>query len=232
MREISVNKTSMAKVGSICSALAGIIFLASGGAFFLFQVGHFDWNSIKSISEYLQAVPVGSTMWAIVNGGAALASFLAIAGVLALSDEMRPVHEGLVRWTSTLAIIGYAIIAITNVADLYQIRRLAFGYAQVDQSAQSALEVMGSGTLDPTLSLRFMTIGPWFLAAGWLSLRNGLLPKALAYLGVFAGVAALFFVVVSFLELQTLTMVTGALAVVFHPLWLIWTGQVLGQDKP
>jgi hypothetical protein len=222
----------MAKVGSVCSVLAGTIFLASGGAFFLFQVGRFDWNSIQSISEYLKEFPVASTMWAIVNGGAALASFLAIAGVLALSDEMRPVHEGLVRWTSTLAIIGYAVIAITNIADLYHIRRMAFGYAQVDPSAQSALEVMGIGTLDPTLSLRFITIGPWFLMAGWLSFRTGQLPKTLSCLGVIAGIAALFFVVVSFLGLHTMTMITGAMAVVFHPLWLIWTGKEIGRDKP
>jgi hypothetical protein len=49
--------------------------------------------------------------------GAALASFLAIAGILALSDKLRPFHDGFARWTSTLAIIGYSIIAITNVAD-------------------------------------------------------------------------------------------------------------------
>ena len=221
----------MAKVGSVCSILAGTIFLASGGAFFLFQVGHFDWNSIKSISEYLKAVPVASTMWTIVNGGAALASFLAIAGVLALSDEIRPAHEGLVRWTSTLAILGYSVLAITNIADLYQIRRMAFGYAQVDPSAQSALEVMGIGTLDPTLSLRFITIGPWFLVAGWLSLRNGQLPKVLAWLGVIAGIATLLFVLVSFLALQTLTMITITITLIFHPLWLIWTCLVLGQNK-
>jgi hypothetical protein len=58
------------------------------------------------------------------------------------------------------------------------------------------------------------------------------LPQGLAYLGVIAGIAALFFVVLSFLEAQTLTMITGAMAVVFHPLWLIWTGLVLGRDFP
>jgi len=227
-----MNKTSMAKLGGVCSILAGTIFLASGVAFFLFQVGRFDWNSIRSISEYLKADPAASTMWTIVNGGAALASLLAIAGVLALTDEIRPAHEGFVRWTSTLAIIGYVIIAITNVADLHQIRRMASGYFRVDPSAQSALEVVGIGTLDPTLSLRFLTIGPWFLVAGWLSFRNCQFPKALAYLGVIAGIAALFFVVVSFLDLQAMTMITGAMAVVFHPLWLIWTGIVLVGDKP
>ena len=228
----SMNRTSMAKVGGVCSILGGTIFLVSGVGFFLFQVGPFDWNSLKSISEYFKEVPAASTTWTFVNAGAAIASLLAVAGVLALSDEIRPAHEGLVRWTSTLAIIGYAIMAITNLADLYQIRRLALGYVHLDQSAQSAIEVVGRGSLDPTLSLRFLTIGPWFLVAGWFSLRHGLLPKGLAYLGVIAGIAALCFVVLSFLEFQTLTLITGAMAVVFHPLWLIWTGVALGRNKP
>ena len=227
-----LNRMSMAKVGSICSILGGTIFLASGVGFFLFQVGRFDWNSVKSISEYIGQVPAAATVWTLVNVGAALASFLSIAGVLALSEQIRTAQEGLVRWTSTLAVIGYAIIAITNIADLYQIKRIALGYVYLDPSAQSAIEIIGIGSLDPTLSLRFLTIGPWFLVAGWVSLRHGLLPQGLAYLGVIAGIAALLFVVLSFLEVQTLTMITGALAVVFHPLWLIWTGLVLGRDFP
>jgi hypothetical protein len=230
--EKPVSKTSMAKVGSVCSILAGIVFLAAGSIFFLFEVGKFDWSSIKSISEYLNAVPVASTVWKIGNELGALAAFLAIAGVLALADEMRPAHDGLVRWTSTLAIIGYAVLAITNVADQDQIRRMAFGYARLDQSAQGALEAMGFGSLDPTLSLRWITIGPWLLIAGWLAFRTGQLPKVLSCLGVFAGIAALFFVVVSSLGLQTLTMITAAMAVVFHPVWLVWTGIELGRDKP
>lgn len=225
-----MDKTSMAKVGSICSMLAGAIFLGSGVAFF-FLAGRFDFNSIRSISDYFNAVPAASTLLTIVNAGAALASFLAIAGVLALADQIRPVHEGLVRWSSTLAIVGYAVLAISDIADLYQIKRLAFGYPQLDPSAQNALEVMGLGSLDPTLILRYITIGPWFLVAGWLALRHGGLPKLLAALGVIAGVAALLFVVVSFLDLQTLTMVAITITLIFHPLWLLWTGFELGRAK-
>jgi hypothetical protein len=171
-------------------------------------------------------------MWTIVNGGAAIASLLAVGGVLALADRMRPAHEGLVRWTSTLAVIGYAIMATSNLADLYQIRRMAAAYLALDAPAQSAVETMGIGSLDPTLSLRFLTIGPWFLVAGWLAVRNGRLPRALAVLGVVAGVAALAFAVASFFELQAVTLITATVAVVFHPLWLIWTGVVLARDKP
>jgi Domain of unknown function (DUF4386) len=223
-----MNRTGMARVGSFCSIIAGIVFLASGVVFFA-QMGHFNWNSIASISEYLRAFPQASTLWTLANWGAAIASFLAIAGVLALSDEIRLHSEGVVRWTSTLAIIGYSILAITNVADVYQIRRMAEGYFLLDPSAQSALEVMGSGTLDPTLSLRYITIGPWFLAAGLIFLRNHKLPKVLSYLGMVGGIAAFLFVVVSFLELQVLTLITGALAVVFQPVWYIWTGIELGR---
>jgi hypothetical protein len=225
-----MNGASMAKVGSICSILAGAIFAISGVTFF-FLVGHFDFDSIQSISEYFRAVPGALTILAVVNVGATLASFLAIAGVLALSDGIRPANEGLVRWTSTLAIIGYAVLAISDIADLYQIKRMVVGYAQIDKSAQSALEAVGIGSLDPTLFLRYITFGPWFLTAGWLSLQKNQLPKVLAWLGVIAGIAALLFVLVSCLDLQTLTMITVIITLVFHPLWLIWTGLELGKNK-
>jgi hypothetical protein len=221
-----MDRASMAKTGSTCSILAGVLLVVSGAAFFLLA-GHFDYSSIKSISEYFNTAPAASTILTIVNGGAALASLLAVAGVLALSDRLRPVHVGLVRWTSTLAIIGYAILAVSDIADLYQIKQMAIGYSQLDRSAQSALEVMGIGSLDPTLILRFIAIGPWFLVAGWLSLRHGQLPKVLAWLGVIAGITALLFVVDSFFALQTLTMITITVTLIFHPLWLIWTGIAL-----
>ncbi|NIN99532.1 MAG: hypothetical protein GTO49_32095, partial [Anaerolineae bacterium] len=95
-----------------------------------------------------------------------MAALLAIAGVMALADLMHSANQGLVRWLSTLAIIGYAIIAVTNVADYYQIDRLAAGYPLIDRSAQAAIDLVGIGSLDPRLNFRFITLGPWFLAVG------------------------------------------------------------------
>lgn len=126
----------MARVASICSLAAGAIFLVSGVAFFASQVGRFDWNSVASISGYLQSHPHAGLWWTVVNGGAAAAAFLAIASVLGLADRLRAASPGLVRWTSTLAVVGYAILAVTNIADLYQIRRLAGNYPSLDASAR------------------------------------------------------------------------------------------------
>lgn len=222
----------MARLGGICSILAGAIYLASGVVFFLYQVNRFDWNSIASISAFFRAVPEATLTWGIVNLGAALASFLAVAGVLALSDRLRSFDEGFVRWTSTLAIIGYSLTAISDVADFYMVKRLAAGYSQIDLSAQSALEVIGIGSLDPASILRFSTLGPWFLIAGWLALRRGLLPKPLAWLGFVGGMAALAFVMVTVLGIQSLAMPAIIIALIVHPIWLIWTGFVLWREKP
>ncbi len=221
----------MASMGGKCSILAGVIYIISGIVYSVYQVGRFDWNSIASISAYLQTVPDAEMMWGIVNLGSAFAAFLAIAGVLALSDRLRPYHEGFMRWAATLAIIGYSISAITNVSDYYTIKRLATNYSQIDPSARPALEAIGIGSLDPTLSLQFMTVGPWFLSAGWFSMRKNLLPKPLAWSGLFAGIAALLFVVATFLEIQSMAMPAIGITLIFHPLWLIWMGLVLWQER-
>ncbi len=230
-----MNDNSMTKVGAVCSILAGCIFAVSGLVFIAFQAGRFDWNSIGSISQHLSTVPLASETWLIVNWGATLASLLSIAGVLALAEVMRPAHPGLVSWLSVLAMIGYAVIAVTNVADYYQINRLALGYSQLDRSAQQAVNLVGVGSLDPLLNLRFVTLGPWFLTIGWLSLKSRQFPGAIGYLGVIAGIVGVLIFVASLVELEPVVLVAAVLAVVVHPVWLIATGyylHLLGRKDP
>jgi len=222
---------SMLKIGSICSVTSGIVFLLSGLSFFIFQVGRFDWNSMKSINDYFSSFPFAAASWTTINIGAAIASFLAVAGVLSLADILKPNNEGIVRWTSTLAIVGYAVIAVTNIADLYKIKHIMAGYTNADTSVRNALEVTGIGSLDPTFIIRFLAIGPWFLSSGVLSFKNDQIPKSLSVFGIMAGAVALIFVVISIIELPIISMITGSTAVIAHPIWLLWTGIVIGKVK-
>ncbi len=214
----------MLSVGGVCSILSGGLFAVSGLVFLLSQVGRFDWNSIGSISLYLVNEPLAARLWLVVNWGAAVAALLAIAGVMGLADLMHPAHPGLMRWLSTLAILGYVVIAVTNVADYYQVIRLTSGYPQLEPSAQAAIDLIGTASLDPRLNLRFITLGPWFLAVGWLASSGGQLPRPIAYLGVLSGLTALLIVALTLVELEPVVLLAGVLAIAVHPIWLIGTG--------
>lgn len=224
---------SMVRVGSICSILAGILFVISGLLFGVSQFGRFDWSSIASIAQFLDSGALASKAWLAINWSASLASFLAIGGVLAISDVMRPVNSGLVRWLSTLAIIGYLVISVTNVADYYQVIRLASGYHQLDPSAQDAVNLIGVSSLDPNLNLRFVTLSPWFFTIGWLTLKSNRLPGFIGYLGVAAGIGGTLTFIASLFEAELIVLIAAVLAIVLHPIWLLGTGHhlwVLGQE--
>lgn len=211
--------------GSLFSILSGILYALSGILFIRFQANRFDWYSIRSIKQYLADTPYAMTIWTLINWGAALASLLAIANVQALVKRFGGPGEALAYWSSILAMLGYGVIAVTNIADLHQVRQLGDGRSPTNDS--HPLEAQGIGSLDPDLNLRFVTLGPWFLTIGFLALPDHLLPKPLAYLGVFLGSAALMLVIANILQQKWLLPVAASLAVVLHPIWLIWTGMEL-----
>ena len=217
----------MYKFGTNLSFAAGILFILSGAAFFSTQVGKFDWNSVVSISHYIQSTPSVLAAWRFVNLSAALASFFAIAGVLSLSRLIKHIDRDWVAWAGALAILGYAIIAVTNIADLYQVQRLASAYPNLNSDAKATVEALGIGTLDPNLSLRFFALGIWMASVGWLSIRHSALPKLFAIFSGIAGVISISFVVLTLFEFPGFSLWAGALAVIFHPVWLIWTGIIL-----
>ena len=207
---------------SLFSVVSGILYALSGILFIRFQANRFDWNSIRSIKQYLAATPHAIAIWTLINWGAALASLLAIANVQALVKRFDGTGEALAHWSSILAMLGYGIIAVTNIADLHQVRQL--GYNRSSTNDSHPLGSQGIGSLDPDLNLRFITLGPWFLTIGFLALPGHLLPKPLAYLGVFLGSAALVLVIANILKQTWLLPFAAAIAVVLHPVWLIWTG--------
>lgn len=217
------------KSPAVFSMLAGVLFAVSGVLFLFFQVGRFDWASVKSISIFLEANPSAPYIWKLINWAAALASFLAIANVQALVDQLQAPNRAMPRWGGTLATIGYSIIAVTNIADLYQIQHTAERLSTAGETARAAIEVLGLGSLDPQLTLRFVSLGPWFLTAGFVAMRRGSLPRSLGALGLSMGIASMLVVAANWFEANELTLLATPVAVILHPVWLIWTGLVLSS---
>jgi hypothetical protein len=159
----------------------------------------------------------------------ALLGLLAIAAVMAISDLVRSANEGLIRWTSTLAIIGFAVMAVQSLLLQDHTPKLAAGYVQADPSAQAALEVMGARVLDPDAWMGFGAVGLWFLVVNWLALRVVQLPTVLAYVGLAGGIAyALVLAGTTLQQLPILTVIAaGPGGIILAPIWYIWTGLIL-----
>ena len=161
----------------------------------------------------------------------ALGVLFGIAAVLAISERVRAVNEGWVRWTSTLAIIGLAIAAIDDLRLLALMPGRAAAFVQGDAATKAALTAPGIlEGIDPQHWLRLGAVGFWVLVVNFLALRSGTWPKLLAYAGIGAAVAYWLAVAGIVFQLSSVvTIVAGIGAIFLAPLWYIWLGLRLRQ---
>jgi hypothetical protein len=162
----------------------------------------------------------------------ALYSLLAIAVVIAISDIMRPANEGLVRWMSILAILGYATLVVDTMMLLDHLPRLATRFVDADEYTKAAILAMGSNyvhfSIDPDAWVGFGLPNLWFLMVGWLAIRGGQLPKNLALLGLIVGGLNFLAVAGDSFELQIILNILAVLGgLVVGPIWFIWVGITL-----
>ncbi len=220
---------SIARLGGTCAILVGISYLVVGAAVFMLPP---EQQQGISAADFYTSVATSSTVLIIQYFALALGALLGIAVVTAVSDRVRSANEGLVRWTSTLAIIGFAVIAVEFLILQDHTPQLAVGFVEADESAQTALAIMGSRDLDPDSWMGFGTVGLWIFVVNWLAKGGGQLPKSLTYVGLGAGIAYALVVAGTVLNIQVLIMVAAGLGgIVLGPIWYIWTGVVLRRTS-
>lgn len=158
----------------------------------------------------------------------ALGAVFAIAAVLAVSESVLSVNEGWVRWTSNLAIIGFAVSAINYFRYLGHYPTMAATYATGDAATRAAMKASQSVlSLDPNGWLVFGGVGLWCLVVNLLALRENTWPKTLSYVGV-AGAIAYWLVVAGFVfQMYILITIAAAAAIIVGPIWYIWVGLTL-----
>ena len=123
-----------------------------------------------------------------------------------------------------MAVAGYGIVAVTNIVDWIWVGRTAHAFVGLDPQSQAALENAGPATLDPTLAMRFLTLGSWMFIVSSVAGTRGLrLPRS-AGLGKIAGALSVVFGLASVTRVWTAPLPGAVVAVVVHPIWLIATG--------
>jgi hypothetical protein len=216
--------TTLSKLGGTCSILVGATFLAFVVLALLLPPEQLDTCGCPA--RFLTTTAHDSTLFLVSYALLALYSVFAIAAVLAISETVRSANEGWVRWTSTLAIIGFAVTTINEVQRIALDPAKAAAYVHGDAAVRAALTVPGEvGSLDPQNWLRFGAVGLWVLVVSLLALRGGRWPKPLAWVGIGLGLVYWLFVVGEVAPIPSLfAIVAGVGALLFGMIWFIWLG--------
>lgn len=220
---------SLNKLGGTCSILTGISLIEVAVVYLLLPPEQQD--ACGCPGQFLETLAQNSALYMVEYWLFGLYSLLAIAAVLAISENVRSANEGWVRWTSNLAIIGLAVNAIDSFRRVALDSARAAAYVQGDAAVKAALTVPGAlAGLDPQDWLRGGAFGLWVLVVSLLALRGGTWPKSLAYVGIGVAITALLAMVGQVFQIPSaLTIVAGVGALILVPTWYIWLGLRLSK---
>ena len=218
--------TTLGKLGGTCAILLGVSYIVIGVNYLLLVPA--EQKVGGGLAKFLPSFAQNPTPLTLQYWAFALGALLAIAAVLAISESVRSVNEGWVRWTSTLAVLGFAVVAIDNFREMSFQPDRAADYAAADAATKAAMEVSGPIGLDPQGWLGFGAVGLWVLVVSLLALRGSTWPKPLAYVGIAVAVVHWLVVAGSVLSIEPLIAIAAGLGgVILGPIWYIWTGLTL-----
>ena len=217
-----MEEKSVVKLGGVCSVIVGILYVLIGVTFLLVPAE--QQGGIDDIVMFLPSFHQNPTAMTLLYVEFALGALLAIAAVPAITGLVRTVNEGWARWTSNLAFLGFALVAIYYFQMIAIAPSQAAAFVAGDASTKAALAVPTG--VDPQFLLRYGVIGLWILVISILALKGKMLPTMLSVVGIVA--AVLYWVLAVNDALGVATVVRPILAiaggVIAGPVWFIWIG--------
>ena len=219
--------STLSKLGGNCSILLGILYLVIGVTYLLLPA---DQKQTSAVDKFLPSLAANPTIQVVQFWAFAFSGLIAIAVVLALSESVRSENEGWVRWTSNLAILGFAVVAINNFRNIAFQLALARTYVEGDAVTKTVIELGGPFGLDPQGWLGFGAVGLWVLVVSLLARRAGIWPNLLTYIGI-ATAMAYWLIVAGFVSNQEILFTIGAAVggIILAPIWYIGVGLRLRQ---
>lgn len=209
------------KLGGICALAVGalnvllVLYIVATSAPARYDTGAF-------YQAYTQGeATVATVNWTML----VVTAVLSLAAIVpAVSDRVRAEGGEWVRAASILAIVGWAVMAVSFLNLLAKVPDLARNYVEGDEMARVALVALGLPEIDPDGWLVFGGPGLWFLVVNGLALRGGQWPKLLCWAGILAGACFLLTVPAAIYEIESLNLIAAGGGALFSPLWHSWMG--------
>ena len=121
------------KITGVFAILTGVSYIIIGITFFLLPE---DQRPGAGTHNFLLSIAEESTLSILIYWALAVGSVLAIAVVFAVADLVGPTNKVLVRWSTTLAIIGLAVVAVQFLVFQDQVPRMARDFNRLDQEME------------------------------------------------------------------------------------------------
>jgi hypothetical protein len=224
-REINMKRTSLYRLGGICSILLGVSYVVAAITSVLMPPVLDNQPNLQSPFMYFEQYKtlVLTNWWALLLG-----AVFALAVIPAVSATVMHLDEGWVRWTSTLATIAFAVVILDNYWSIVYTAARADAYATGSEAIRSALTVPGAPQfIDVQGWLATGAVGLWVLVISLHAMRGKVWPKGLAYLGI-VGAIVLFMLLVSTVIPTLFFSGTGkivaGIGAVLAPVWFTWLG--------
>jgi hypothetical protein len=135
-------------------------------------------------------------------------------------------NEGWVRWTGSLATLGFAVTILDNYWSIVATPMRAIAYVRGTAELRAALTMPYSAQfIDLQGWLGDGGVGLWILVCSMLALRGRVWPRSLAYLGA-VGAFAYYLALASNVipGYKELSLIASAAAVVLGPVFYAWIG--------
>ena len=215
---------SVTTFGGWCGILIGMVTVLTGVAVLLLPA---DQQLGSPGARQLPSIAANPTMLILVHIGFTLVAVLGFGFIPALSNWVRGETDGLLRWTSSLAYLGYAVWAIASVNTISRLPRVAEAFVAGDASTKAALVADWRSSMDPYALWSFGGVGLFILVASWLALRGGRFAPWHSYLGVAVGILFLLVPIAFIFRITFLFTLVDVLGGILSAIWYFWSGQVM-----
>ncbi len=217
---------SLRKLGGICSIFLGVLYVLINVTILLMPP---EQRMTNDPARFWSALAQNPRPTLLLSWEFVLVAVLAFAALPAISDIVRSINEGWVRWVSNLAYLGFALIAITNLRSAALLPQIAATFMAGDTMTKAALIAVysppSSLNLDPQGWLEFGGVGVWILLVSTLALRRVLLPAYLSYMGIALAILYWARVAGGVIQNNILIAIGGGLGgFIAAPIWYIWIG--------
>jgi hypothetical protein len=218
------DRSSTFRVGALCAIAAGI--LTATAAVTYVALPSAQRVGIKG-AELLPSLAADNGLLKAEFWQLALVGIAGLGLVPALSRLVADGFAGLVRWFANIALVGYAVMAVSYFLTLGRLPKLATAYVAGDESTRAALLATWRSSLDLQAYWQFVAVGVFILLVSVLALRLGRLSAPLCYVGVALGVLHFFAPLGVGLWNASFITAVVAIAIVLAPIWYVWTGMAL-----